>query len=188
MMDLHDHFTQSEAGSPYPAHNNYPLAAINLVDNTCRETYKFEAEEPIPGLCTIPEEETPPPPPEETEEPPEETEEPTDEPTEEITEPPPPDPGEITGVAFDDMNNDGDRDADEPLTIYDVTITLHSGGCGGPVVGTTGSKSFSFGGLDPGNYCIEISPSTEMTTASSFSVSVPSGGSEYVEFGYTVAY
>jgi hypothetical protein len=189
LMDLHDHFTQTEAGSPYPAHSAYPLAGISLVDNTCRETYRFEAEEPIPGLCYLPDEETPPPPPPEepeepTEEPEETTEEPTEEPTEETTQPPPPELGEINGVAFDDMNNDGDRDSGEGLTIYDVTITLHSGGCGGPVVATTSSKSFSFSGLDPGNYCVEISPTNDMTTPSSFSVSVPAGGSIYVEFGY----
>ncbi len=198
MMDLHDHFTQSEAGSPYPTHSNYPLAGIHLVDNTCRETYKFEAEEPIPGLCYTPEEESPPPPPEEpeeppqeteeppeeTDEPPEETDEPTEEPTEETTQPPPPEPGEINGVAFDDMNNDGDRDSGEDLTVYSVTITLHSGGCGGPVLATTNAKSFSFTELAAGSYCVEISPSNDMTTPSSYSVSVPAGGSIYVEFGY----
>lgn len=48
-MDRHDHFTQSEAGSPYTSHGNFPLKAVNLVDNTCREIYKFEATSPIPG-------------------------------------------------------------------------------------------------------------------------------------------
>jgi hypothetical protein len=170
-MDLHDHFTQSEAGSPYPSHSTYPLGAINLVDNTCRETYQFEAVDPIPGLCYTPEEEPPPPP--------EETEEPTEEPS------PEPETGEINGVAFDDMNNDGNRDSEDGLTVYDVTITLRSGGCGGPVIQTTRSKAFTFSGLEAGDYCVSISPTNDMTTASSFVVSVPAGGSVYVEFGYT---
>jgi len=174
MMDLHDHFAQSDAGSPYPSHSTYPLKAVNLVDNTCRETYKFEAEEPIPGLCYVPEEETPPPPP-----PPTETDEPTDE-------PPEPEPGEIVGVAFDDSNNNGNRDPGEPLTIYSVTISLRAGSCSDPVVTTTNNKSFSFTGLDAGNYCVSISGGSTMTTASSYTVSVPQGGSIYVEFGFYV--
>jgi len=83
------------------------------------------------------------------------------------------------------MNNDGNRDSEDGLTVYDVTITLRSGGCGGPVIQTTRSKAFTFSGLEAGDYCVSISPTNDMTTASSFVVSVPAGGSVYVEFGYT---
>ena len=58
MIDLHDHYTLDEAGSPYQAHAEYPLAALNLVDNTCRETYGFDATTPIAGLCYSPPEPT----------------------------------------------------------------------------------------------------------------------------------
>ena len=173
LLDLHDHYTQQEAGSPYPSHSTFPLAAVNQVDNTCRETYKFEATDPIPGLCYTPQKPTATtqPPATETEPPPEETEPPT---------------GDITGVAFDDMNNNGVRNDGEPLTVYSVTITLRQGSCGGTVIATTNSKSFSFSGLAPGSYCVSISPSGSMTTPSSHTVTVPAGGSIYIEFGYYV--
>ena len=163
LLDLHDHFTQEEAGSPYPAHSTFPLAAVNLVDNTCRETYKFEATESIPGLCYVPQK-------------------PTDTPPEE-TEPP---LGEIYGVAFDDINNNGVRNAGEPLTVYSVTITLRQGSCSGTIIASTNAKSFSFSGLEPGSYCVSISPPGSMTTPSSQTVTVPAGGSIYIEFGYYV--
>lgn len=173
LMDIHDHFTQEEAGSPYPAHSTFPLAAVNLVDNTCRETYKFEATESIPGLCYVPQKPTATtqPPPTETEPPPGETEPPE---------------GEIYGVAFDDINNNGVRNTGEPLTVYSVTITLRQGSCSGTIIASTNSKSFSFSGLAPGSYCVSISPSTNMTTPNSQTITVPAGGSIYIEFGYYV--
>ncbi len=104
-IDLHDNFTESEAGSPYQAHSTYPLKALNLVDNTCRETYGFDATTPIAGLCYLPEEPTP---------------EPTPEPTQRPTTAP--EPVTIYGVAFDDSNNNGVYNTGEPYTIYNVTI------------------------------------------------------------------
>jgi len=172
LLDLHDTFTQDEAGSPYTSNSGYPLKAVNLVDNTCRETYQFEATQPIPGLCYIPQQPTTPPP----------TAQPTDEPPEE-TEPP---LGDIHGVAFDDLNNKNGREDGEPLTGYSVTISLREGSCGGAVIASTSSKSFSFGGLPAGSYCVTIAPSGSMTTPSSHTVSLPAGGSIYVEFGYYV--
>jgi hypothetical protein len=52
LFDHHDHFTQEEAGSPYASHSTYPLRALNLIDNTCRETYKFEATQKSPAYAT----------------------------------------------------------------------------------------------------------------------------------------
>lgn len=164
LIDLHDNFTEADAGSPYSSHSNYPLAAVNLVDNTCRETYKFEAEESIPGLCYKPE----------------------PKPTVTPTYTAEPQLGSITGVAFDDLNNDGDRDSGEPITVYSVTITLHSGSCSARAMSTTSSKTFSFTDLAAGTYCVKINPSGSMTTPSSYTVDVPAGGSKYVEFGYYV--
>ena len=179
MIDLHDHFTDTEAGSPYQTHSNYPLAAINLVDNTCRETFGFDATAPIPGLCYVPEEPTP-------------------EPTQEAPTPQQPTPeeerGTISGIAFDDTGVSGDLDSDnngeyeagEPLTIYSVTIYLHQNSCSAAIYRTTSSKSFSFTGLPAGTYCVRISPSGAMTTSSSYIVNLPAGGSRFVEFGYSV--
>ena len=183
MIDLHDHFTDTEAGSPYQTHSNYPLAAINLVDNTCRETFGFDATSPIPGLCAQPEEAEP-------------TSQPG--PTQEEPTPQEPTPGEergtISGIAFDDTgvagdldsDNNGEYEAGEPLTVYSVTIYLHQNSCSAAIYRTTSSKSFSFTGLPAGTYCVRISPSGSMTTPSSYIVNLPAGGSRYVEFGYYV--
>ncbi len=178
LIDLHDNFTQTQAGSPYQSQSNYPLAAINLVDNTCRETFGFEAEDPIAGLCYVPEEPTA-------------TPEPTPTTTSE------PEPATITGVAFDDTGvpagdpdtgNNGVREDGEPLTVYDVTITLHSGACSSAAISTTTAKSFSFTGLAPGTYCVKITPTGGMTTDSAYSFDLPAGGTQYIEFGYQVVY
>ncbi|MFU8826081.1 MAG: hypothetical protein ACNA70_01170, partial [Brevefilum sp.] len=138
LFDHHDHFTQAEAGSPYASHSTYPLKALNLIDNTCRETYKFEATEPIRGLCHTPE---PPPP----------TPTPTPIPTAVPL-------GSISGLAFDDLNNNGVRDAGEPLTIYssDVTFRLHLGSCSNPQIASSTSNPFTFANLLPGVYCVRI--------------------------------
>lgn len=172
LIDLHDNFAQAEAGSPYLNHSNYPLKAINLVDNTCRETYLFEATTPIPGLCYIPEQPTP---------------EPSPTPTE--TEAPEPIPGTITGVAFDDINNNGSRDSGEPLTIYSVVIYAHRDNCSNPSVRMTGAKSFTFSDLEAGTYCVEIvrtGGGTDMTTPDQYTFSLGEGATQYVEFGYYV--
>jgi hypothetical protein len=170
MIDLHDHFTSSEAGSPYQAHATYPLAALNLVDNTCRETYGFDATSPIPGLCAQPE--------------------PTPEPTTYVpTENEPttsPRPSTISGIAYDDSNNDGIHQSYEPLTIYSVSIYLHRGSCGNPAIAMTNSKNFSFSGLSADTYCVNITGGGTMTTPSSFTFSLPAGSSHYVEFGFYV--
>ncbi len=172
LIDLHDNFTQAEAGSPYLNQSNYPLKAINLVDNTCRETYLFEATTPIPGLCYIPEQPTP---------------EPSPTPTETVT--PEPIPGTITGVAFDDVNNDGNRDSGEPLTVYSVVIYAHRDSCANPSVRMTGAKSFTFTDLEAGTYCVNIirtGGGTEMTTDSQYTFYLGEGATYYVEFGYYV--
>lgn len=191
-LDLHDHYTQEQAGSPYQSHTNYPLAALNLVDNTCREVLGFEPTSPIPGLCAQPESEETPETPEETpgltqetmevEQTPEDptpTPSPTVTPTEELL-------GVIAGSAFDDLNNDGDRDGGEPLTVYDVTITLRIGSCSGTILETTNQKAFTFSGLSAGTYCVQISGGATMNTPDHYVVTLDPGGYIYVEFGYYV--
>jgi hypothetical protein len=51
-FDYNDHFTQLEAGSPYPAQTTlYPLNALYALDNTCRDAYGFIPTGTEPGLC-----------------------------------------------------------------------------------------------------------------------------------------
>ncbi len=170
LIDIHDNFTEAEAGSPYQSHSNYPLAAVNLLDNTCRETYGFDAAVPIPGLCYMPEPPTP-------------TPEPTPEPT--ATKKPTPEPGQITGVVFRDWHNLGVRDSDEPLWPFSSTVTLYSGSsCSGSAISSTTSNSFSFTGLAAGTYCVKVTASKVVyTTASTQTKTVGPGESKYVEFG-----
>jgi hypothetical protein len=52
-FDYNDHFSASEAGSPFKG-ADYPLKALAQVDNTCRETYRFTPTTDIPGLCSPP--------------------------------------------------------------------------------------------------------------------------------------
>ncbi len=158
-LDLHDHISKADAGSPYPSHSDYPLAALNLVDNTCRETYGFDATSPIPGLCYTPQPDNP-----------------SDQPGSQ--------PGTISGIAFDDYNNNSVRDSGEPVTVYSVTISVHSDSCSNPALQTTSSKSFSFSGLTPGAYCVKISGGGPLNTANPQNVNLSSGGSAYVLFAF----
>lgn len=169
LIDLHDNFSQAEAGSPYKSHSTYPLKAINLVDNTCRETYLFEATTPIPGLCYIPEQPTP---------------EPSPTATQTVT--PEPVPGTINGVAFDDSDNNGNRDTGEGLTVYTVTISAHPNSCSNPAVRTTTAKSFSFTNLEAGTYCVKITGGGTMTTPGQYTFYLGEGATQYVEFGFYV--
>jgi len=51
-FDYNDHFTQAEAGSPYPAQAKYyPLKALFGLDNTCRDAYGFTPTGTEAGLC-----------------------------------------------------------------------------------------------------------------------------------------
>ncbi len=53
-FDYNDRFTLQEAGSPAINNENYPLAALYSVDNTCRWSYGFEPKTDYPGLCPLP--------------------------------------------------------------------------------------------------------------------------------------
>ncbi len=170
MLDLHDHFTQEEAGSPYQAHSTYPVKAINLVDNTCRETYGFDATVAIPGLCQIPEQPTPTFTPQPTA-----TNTPTQPPT-----------GNIQVLAFDDYNNNGVYNSGEPYTIYSVTMSLHIGSCSASTYRSTSIKAYNFTGLTAGTYCVKITGGGGLTTPSQYLVSLPAGGSIFRAFGFYV--
>ncbi len=161
MLDLHDHYTQAEAGSPYQSNTEYPIAAINLVDNTCRETYGFDATAPIPGLCYKPQQE------------------PTSKP------PSGPDLGSISYVVFYDSNYNGRRDAGESLFVGGTyTIRLLEGSCSGSTIGSSTSNSYTFGNLEAGNYCVVFSSGTlGLSNSPQQPINLSAGGSGYAEFG-----
>ena len=50
-LDYNDSYTEEQAGSPIMDNPNYPVKAVSLVDNTCRESYGYEAEGNELGLC-----------------------------------------------------------------------------------------------------------------------------------------
>ena len=157
LIDLHDNFTESEAGSPYQSHSTYPLKALNLVDNTCRETYGFDPTTPIAGLCYVPE--------------------PTPEPT--LA----PQPGSVSYEVFVDRDGDQVRDSGEGLYSGSYTVTLYEGACGSGAIASSGSSSNTFSGLEAGDYCLRIINPPILTTPSEYNFNVPAGGSIYKGFG-----
>jgi hypothetical protein len=50
-LDYVDRFTLAESGSPVRDNSNYPLKALFLVDNVCREAFGFVASGYEPQLC-----------------------------------------------------------------------------------------------------------------------------------------
>lgn len=165
--DYNDHFTVSEAGSPYKD-ANYPLKSLALVDSTCREIFNFTPTGDIPGLCALP---------------------PTVTPTPEPTEVPPPSLGGITGMVFSDNNNNGSREAGEGPWCSGVSVHYYPGVCGtvGVIgaVALSGGCSFSTANLPAGPYCVEAS-GYQFTTPSEVNVNVPAGGNASVLFGIYV--
>ncbi len=170
LIDLHDNFTQAEAGSPYLNQSNYPLKAINLVDNTCRETYLFEATTPIPGLCYVPEEPAPEPSPTPTA-----TEQPL--------------PGRISVVVFWD-HYPYNHYYDAMDLIYDnpTTVSLHEGNCSSATTVTNSSHNFAFENVPAGTYCVGISPGSDSTPSQTGSFTLGAGQEVFVEFGFEAPY
>jgi hypothetical protein len=50
-FDYNDHFTISQAGSPYINSRHYPLEGLSLVDNTCHWIQGIAPRKGMPGLC-----------------------------------------------------------------------------------------------------------------------------------------
>ena len=168
-FEYNDHFTFDQAGSPMAGNSYYPLKEIHSVDSTCRESFGFEPTTEIPGMCFVPEPTPTTPPPT-------------------ATNTLPPRPGSVSGVAFDDMNNNGIRDLGDPLTFHTVTISLHRDACGGGLhifIGSTTNKSYTFT-VAPGTYCVYIAPTGSMTTPYSFTIAITSSTTIYRDFGYYV--
>jgi hypothetical protein len=166
-FDYNDHFTLSEAGSPYKD-ANYPLKSLALVDSTCREVFNVTPEGDIPGLCALP---------------------PTVTPTQRPTDPPPPSPGGITGSVFSDNNNNGSREAGEGPWCSGVSIWYHEGPCSGvgiiSPIPMGGGCNFGISNLPAGQYCVSAS-GYEFTTPAQVTVNVPAGGNASVLFGIYV--
>ncbi|QRN83328.1 hypothetical protein JR338_00805 [Chloroflexota bacterium] len=161
LIDLHDNFTESEAGSPYKSHSTYPLKALNLVDNTCRETYGFDATTPIMGLCYVPAE-----------------------PTEKSNSP---QPGSISYIVYDDNYNLGTKDPGESLnTDRYFVVTLQSGACpsSSSNLYSTTANSSTFSGLSAGTYCLKITSRYAYSTPDHYTINLAAGGAEYREFGF----
>ncbi|MFH1447060.1 MAG: hypothetical protein ABIG43_06605 [Chloroflexota bacterium] len=162
LFDYNDHFTYAEEGSPYPVNSNYPIKALFLVDNTCRESYGFDPSGEIPGMCFIP----------------------TPTPTATATQMPtatPVRPGVIRGTLYWDTNNNGVRDAGEVYTAACTTRNFHlkTGACG--VIGILNTQTgtgFSFT-VSPGTYCLSVTSTTYITTPLPIQITV-TGGNTYV--------
>jgi hypothetical protein len=58
-FDYNDHFTLTEAGSPFPNAAQYPLKELAALDNTCRWSVGFDPTGDEPGICPIAETDTP---------------------------------------------------------------------------------------------------------------------------------
>jgi len=131
-FDYNDHFTAAEAGSPLIEQTQYyPIKAFAEVDNTCRWAVGFTPIGNEPGICPVPPTPTP------------------------IL------PGSISGIVFHQINGDliyhpGD------IIIPGATIRVRSGDCSSPggvvTTGTTNAAGKYTVSVNPGKYCVDVSP------------------------------
>ena len=100
---------------------------------------------------------------------------------------PAPKNGTVSGFAFLDGNSNKIKDANDPLVQSAVTIKLLEGRCGTStsIIAQANSSSFSFT-TQPGSYCLTITPSSSMTTASKYNVTIEDGKTIFFNFGYIV--
>ncbi|MGD0750510.1 MAG: hypothetical protein ABSA23_03770 [Anaerolineales bacterium] len=159
-FDYNDHFTLAQAGSPLIEDTqNYPLKALAEIDNTCRWVVGFTPTGNEPGICPVPATPTP---------------KPTATPLPSAT---PKKPGTISGTVFNNgVNSDLNYHSLTSHGAPGITVTAHSGSCGGGVVGTTttnvaGYYSFT---LNAGTYCVSAAmPSSHATGPKT--VNLPNG-------------
>ena len=92
--------------------------------------------------------------------------------------------GTISGVVFEDMNGNGERDAGE-RGIAEVTVGRVDADGMAQLTTTNGDGSYSFAGIEPGTYTIreENAAGFTSTTPDEVSVSISSGGSGTANFG-----
>ncbi|MBN1264446.1 MAG: hypothetical protein JXA25_03060, partial [Anaerolineales bacterium] len=137
-FDYHDHFSHAEAGSPLSESSLYPLAAMDMMDNTCRWTYGFQPTNPLPGLCPLPATPTPTP---------TATVTPTEAP-----------PSGVHGWVFRDSDYSNSWSCgDDPFVGVPVHLWRNScGGSGHQVTATDSDGRFGFYGLESGTYCVKV--------------------------------
>ncbi len=165
--DYHDHFTKEEAGSPLPSlASYYPSKAISEVDNTCRGWFGFIPTSELPCACQGA---------------------PTATPT------PEPRPASLRGAVFKDIAPANcSLDSSEFIRWSSVQVILKAGACpGGATVATTTTDdngNYSFSGLEPGAYCVQINPASggipgSWNTCGPFTINLSPGASQTVNFG-----
>jgi hypothetical protein len=161
-FDYNDHFTIDQAGSPLVELTKYyPLKSLAEVDNTCRWGVGFTPTGSEPGVCPVP-------------------------PT-----PTPIIPGTISGIVFRQIN--GNLIYPPGILISGATIRVRSGGCGSPgavvTTGTTNGSGYYIVTVNPGTYCVDVSPNpvpTASTRTGPQTVTVGSGAAvNNVNFGFS---
>ena len=155
LIDLHDNITESDAGSPYQGHSTYPLKALNLVDNTCRQPFRFDVTTAIMGLCYVPE------------------------PTPELGS-----ISYVVFDDFNNDGDRDSGDTLNTIYDFIVALFSGSCPPSTSNIGSTNSNSHTFFGLSAGNYCLAISTRPSVTTPKSYTINLPAGGSQYREFGF----
>ena len=130
--DYNDYFTHNDAGSPLTELSQYPIKALFELDNTCRWGVGFTPTGSEPGVCPVPPTPTP------------------------IV------PGTISGVVFyDGVNGDLVLDG-ASMRLAGANVRVRSGSCGSPgsVVtnGTTNGSGAYTVSVQPGTYCVDVSP------------------------------
>ncbi len=160
-FDYIDHFSHDEAGSSISGLPQYPLKAVAELDNTCRWTVGFTADGDEPGVCPIPATATP-----------------------TMT------PGRIGGKVFHDGNGDLVYQSSE-IGIEGAGVRLRSGTCSDPggtiaETETNSSGNYSFSGLAPGDYCVDVpdDPTHNVDKSGPATVELDEGESGHANFGY----
>jgi hypothetical protein len=160
-FDYIDHFSHEEAGSPISGLPQYPLKAVAELDNTCRWPVGFNAVGDEPGVCPVPATATP-----------------------TIV------PGRISGKVFHDGNGDLVYQSGE-IGIEGARVRLRSGTCGSPGgtiadTETNSSGNYSFSGLAPGDYCVDVpsDPTRYVDKSGPATVELDEGESGHANFGY----
>lgn len=169
MFDYHDNLSLKQAGSPVASSAHYPLDKLALLDNTCRWTFGFSPQSPLPGLCPLPATATP---------------APTTTPTPTAT-PTAPQSHTISAHVFQDENGNGVFESEPDFVGADVVLRQHH--CATEVYRSdtsNASGNVRFTEVPAGTYCVELNSwpdKYEPTTPTTIIVDV--GPNDLVYFG-----